>query len=579
MLEKSDTLVVIYSCQKYLGNRIPKIRETWLADLKARGIPYVIVVGEGDDTLDGDILRLDVPDSYEALPSKTLKMIEWVFTRTGYQYLLKIDDDCYLSVDRFFDGVAYRKHHYFGRILERSEGETQRAWHRAKSTSKAAKTRLDRSPEPSRYCDGGSGYTLSRYAMRKATEAASDSAGQWLISVSFMEDKLLGDLLASQFIAPREDDHFVHVLRRTHANADPVTMYKNSFLPSRASPTMLVHLDRADTLGQYHRVKDTDALLPRRIWPTFSSVQLGANSNQLEYITPVQRLERLRSADLVVVAVIRNEMIMLPHFLAHYRSLGVTAFLIADNLSDDSSREYLLEQEDVALYSVETEYSASHYGVAWQQALIANHCLGKWVLLVDADEFLTYPDVSKRPLSEVTAALDAADFDCIGTTLVDMYPRTKLANCDFRKGAPFELAPYHDDPPLRLLRGGGAFSNTTRHYASNLRHRLAPGSQPALFMAIKHPLFRYAPWLRLSEGIHFIANVRISPDFLTLAHFKYHAGFAKKVENEIGRKQHFAGAIEYQKYRTMLAEARGTLFRADVSRKIDQTLLPAKWQK
>ena len=93
-------------------------------------------------------------------------------------------------------------------------------------------------------------------------------------------------------------------------------------------------------------------------------------------------------------------------------------------------------------------------------------------------------------------------------------------------------------------------------------------------MAIKHPLFRYSPWLRLSEGIHFLGNARISPEYLTLAHFKYHSGFAAKVENEIRRKQHFAGGVEYQKYRAMLNDERGVLYKRGVSREIDSAQRP-----
>ncbi|SDZ17767.1 hypothetical protein [Nitrosomonas sp. Nm33] len=39
----SDTLVVIYSCRKYLDTRIEAIRATWVQDLKARSIPYLIL--------------------------------------------------------------------------------------------------------------------------------------------------------------------------------------------------------------------------------------------------------------------------------------------------------------------------------------------------------------------------------------------------------------------------------------------------------------------------------------------------------------------------------------------------------
>ena len=73
--------------------------------------------------------------------------------------------------------------------------------------------------------------------------------------------------------------------------------------------------------------------------------------------------------------------------------------IIVDNLSDDGSREYLLDQPDVVLYSADTDYNKSHYGVLWQQAILSNHCLNKWVLMADADEFLIYPGSETNDIS------------------------------------------------------------------------------------------------------------------------------------------------------------------------------------
>src|SRR6185436_9448838 len=108
----------------------------------------------------------------------------------------------------------------------------------------------------------------------------------------------------------------------------------------------------------------------------------------------------LLDAPIVVVSVVRNEREMLPHFLGHYRALGARAFVFVDNCSDDGSREYLHGQDDVVLYSADTEYRHSHYGVAWQQAVLGNLCLGKWAVLADADELLVYPRCESRPLAE-----------------------------------------------------------------------------------------------------------------------------------------------------------------------------------
>jgi hypothetical protein len=249
-------------------------------------------------------------------------------------------------------------------------------------------------------------------------------------------------------------------------------------------------------------------------------------------------------------------MVMLPHFLDHYRKLGVGCFIFADNCSDDGTREYLWEQEDVVLYSVDTEYKRSHYGVAWQQAILGNLCLGKWVVLADADEFLVYEDCENKDLASFVAEVEAENADGVFLHMIDMYPFGDLDDACFEKGAPFEVAPYFDrQAQIELKFGGGQFSNS-RNFVNGLRHRLAP-SRINSYVSQKYALFKYKPWMRLTEGIHYAANMKVASKTAYFAHFKYHSGFKSKVLAEIKRNQHFNGAEEYRRYAGILAEGKG----------------------
>ncbi|WP_198036714.1 glycosyltransferase family 2 protein [Halomonas sp. GT] len=553
-----DTLVVIYSCRAYLDTRIKAIRETWLQDLKARGIPYVIMVGDGNDTLTGDILELNVSDTYEDLPHKSLKLMEWVYQNTAAQYVLKIDDDCYLDVDNYFNTLAYRKHHYYGRVIYRPIGGMDRSWHHTKSKTMRAQKALDKSPEPSLYADGGGAYTLSRIALKALIEAKATPEGKRLIVNSFMEDKLVGDLLAMQGIAPNNEDYECYQRRRTYGAAVPIGMFENTFMPSAATPTQVTHLDLAEHQKIAYQVKGTDQLWPKKIWPSCWGASVKEKSNQLELISSLEKVQELTSSCVIVVATVRNEMIMLPHFLDHYRKLGVKAFIISDNCSDDGTREYLYEQPDVVLYSADTEYKYSHYGVAWQQAILANHCIGKWALIADADELLVFPGYQQRSLQSYVEEVESKGYDCIRTDMIDMYPFGDLNNADFTVDKPFEVANWHDKKPLVDWCIGSGFYSNNISSVSSLRHRIDQNAEPNAFTSQKYALLKYTPWIRTSQGIHDIANVNVLSDNVWFAHFKYHAGFKAKVKEEIKRKQHYGGAKEYQRYASMLAEANGS---------------------
>lgn len=554
-----DTIVTVFSCTRYLDDRIPALRAGWLSELRALGIPYVVIVGDGDGSLRGDVLHLDAPDDYEGLPQKTLAAIRWVHDQTPFSRMLKLDDDCFLNAPAFFHGLSYLTADYYGRPLYRVRGQMDRRWHMAKSRSARGRLELDKSPEPSAYADGGSGYALSRDAMAAALRAADSPAGRALASVSFMEDKLLGDLLAGQGIWPQGDDHRVTVLRQSRPGGPLVSQWENGFLPfggdgPDGADIRVAHLDghtaQADVLAR----RDSAFPLPAKVWPSSQALRLGAGSNALDLMCPAQHLARVNAAEVAVVACMRNERSLLPAFLDHYRGLGVDGFLIADNGSDDGTLEYLLDQPDVAPFSVETDYNLSQYGVAWQQALLSNFRTNRWSLVADADELLFWRLDRGGALPDLLAGPEFSGADAARIYMLDMYPKGPLLGADFTTASPFDQAGYVDRVPFLTTSGAAGPYSDAPVYTSALRHRLLPGSRAELFVAQKIALLKYRPWMRLSAGLHFVAGTRLARRELIFAHFKYNAAFHAKAQAEVARRQHFNNAEEYRKYLALLSE-------------------------
>ncbi|MBY6006630.1 glycosyltransferase [Salipiger bermudensis] len=560
-----DTLVVVFSCKPYLESRIPALRAGWLDLLAPLGIPYIVVTGDGDGQRDGDIVALDAPDDYEGLPQKTLAAIAWVQENTGFAHMLKIDDDCFVNVPLFFESLNYRKFDYYGRKLIRRPGSMDRLWHQEKSVSERGRLELDRSPEPASYADGGSGYALSRRAMEETLAAAQSPAGQQLIARSFMEDKMLGDLLALRGIHVACEDYRVAIRRRSHPGALPVSSWLNAFFPGPSAPLQLIHLDTHEDQALARTRLSDPALHPAKIWPSFQPPRLGYQSNALELFSPPETVTRAREAEIAVVAVMRNEMFMLPHFLDHYRRIGIESFLIADNGSDDGSREYLAAQPDVALFSVDTDYRQSHYGVAWQQAMMASFRRDRWSLVADADELLVWQDEPRQSLPDLLRQPEFREAEAVRLFMLDMYPKGPLEQADFTRGGPFAEAGYCDaEPFLTNTLARGPYSDAPI-WTSALRHRLIPGSRGTLFVAQKLALLRYHPFMRLSDGLHFVGDARIAERELIFAHFKYNAAFREKARTEVARRQHFNDAEEYRKYLALASEGRSVIHDPDLS--------------
>ncbi|PZX13497.1 glycosyltransferase involved in cell wall biosynthesis [Palleronia aestuarii] len=549
-----DTVVVVISCRAHLETRIPPLAAAWADGLEAWGVPWIVAVGGGDGRREGRVVHLDAPDDYEGLPFKVLAAVEWVRRHTGHAYMIKIDDDCFLDVDGFLAAQDYARSDYHGRALTRVPGQLDRAWHNGKSRTERGRFELDRSPEPSSYADGGSGYALSRTAMEALARAAATPLGQRLAAASFMEDKLVGDLLSLSGIAVDPTGHRVTVRRRARPGGVAVPAWVNGFDASRAAPVRLVHLDAPEAQTAARARLSSPALTPKKLWPAHEEIRLGRNSGALELVSPDRRVAAFRQAPVAVVAVMRNEAFMLPHFLDHYRRMGVTAFAVADNGSDDGTLERLAEEPDVAAFSVDTAYAVSHYGVAWQNALMGLRP-GAWTLVADADELLVWEWPQAEGLADLLSGPDFAKADAARVFMLDMYPEGSLAEAQF-EADPFAEAGFTEARPfLRCTPLRGPFS-TGETWTSALRHRLIPGSRPTLFVAQKYALLRPAPWMRLSDGLHYVSGARIARRELLFAHFKYNADFRRKAQEEVARRQHFNDAEEYRRYLALASEGR-----------------------
>jgi hypothetical protein len=187
---------------------------------------------------------------------------------------------------------------------------------------------------------------------------------------------------------------------------------------------------------------------------------------------PGDRLHRLgperaplQPGEIPAFACVRDESLRLPHLLDYYRGLGVTRFIVVDNDSSDGTTALLLSQPDVEVFHAAASYAGSHYGVHWLNGLLGQFGCGHWVLVVDADELLVYPDCETVSLPRFASRLEASGADGLLTFLLDMYPDGPIQEARYDPGTPFLAAsPYFDvdsytfgseGPRARLPERGG----------------------------------------------------------------------------------------------------------------------------
>lgn len=258
----------------------------------------------------------------------------------------------------------------------------------------------------------------------------------------------------------------------------------------------------------------------------------------------------------VLASTIRNEAVRLPYFLDYYRNLGIAHFLLVDNGSDDGTVEYLAAQSDVSVWHSAESYKSARFGVDWLNALLGRYGRGRWILVVDPDEFLIYPFCDSRGIPALTRWLDACGRHSFGTLLLDTYGRGPIAETKASKNEnPVDAAPWFDAhnyvaerrvPHRNLWIQGGP--------RMRCFFRDKPNQAPALN---KIPLVKWRPGTVFNTGAHDLLPRGLNQVYArrggsntsgVLLHPKFVDVLTGKVAEEMVRREHYSDSAEYVSY-------------------------------
>ncbi len=274
------------------------------------------------------------------------------------------------------------------------------------------------------------------------------------------------------------------------------------------------------------------------------------------------RTAAIGAEDIVVITTMRNERIRLPYFLQYYRDMGVRHFLIVDNDSDDGSRAYLETQPDVSLWHTTASYKMSRFGVFWMNWLARKYCHNHWTLTVDVDEFFVYPFCDTRPLQALTDWLDSYGRRSFSAMLLDMYPKGPIDALRYEEGQnPFEIAEWFDSGNY-MISMNALYHNLWIQGGPRARAFFSdePKKAPSLN---KIPLVKWHRSYAYMNSTHMLLPRRLNMVYDTeggemssgvLLHAKFLHTLMDKTEEELQRKQHYAGGREYRAYHKRLSQ-------------------------
>ncbi len=276
----------------------------------------------------------------------------------------------------------------------------------------------------------------------------------------------------------------------------------------------------------------------------------------------INRTADIRRSDILLVMCLRNELPRLAFFCDYYRKLGVNHFLIVDNDSADGLHDWVRGQPDISLWHTKASYKASKFGMEWCNFLLNKYGVGHLCVTVDPDEFLVYPNMETRDLRDLGEYMRMEKRDSFHAIMLDAYSNKPLSQTVYHAGDdPFEVCPYFDGDGYVQISTPIMPTFTRGGPRMRVHNRSTPEKSPALN---KIPLVWWEWNFRYISSMHDLKPMRLmrvqdafNPAITgALFHFKFFASLSDKAQEEMVRKQHFAGSAEYQQY----AAARDPVF-------------------
>lgn len=274
------------------------------------------------------------------------------------------------------------------------------------------------------------------------------------------------------------------------------------------------------------------------------------------------RSQSIRPHDILAAVTVRNEALRLPHFLDHYRRLGVSHFLFVDNGSTDGTPDLLRDQPDTSVWTTSHSYRLSRFGLDWLTWLQIRHAHNHWCLTLDADEILIYPHWDTRDLRALTSWLARQGQMSFGAMMLDLYPK-----------GPLHQQAYHPgDDPFATLNwfDAGNHCLQVQERMHNLwiqggvRSRMFFGDDPRRGPTLtKVPLVRWNRRYAYVNSTHAILPRHLNRIYddrggeLTsgvLLHTKFLPVAADRAAEEKARGEHFANSALYDGYYDDLAQ-------------------------
>lgn len=314
--------------------------------------------------------------------------------------------------------------------------------------------------------------------------------------------------------------------------------------------TMLGKVRRQKKLAVRHGGIDDDKSFYRNLKEYCVFFNLAGADKYLESYFDKDNLQLVKRTytevipknEIIMICCVRNDANRIKKVLEHHRKIGIKYMVFVDNMSDDGTWEWLLEQ-DADIFQVDEKYHAGRKA-AWVRKIQDIYGYNRWYLIVDSDELFTFVGEESHDIHELTTYAERNGYQRIKSMLLDMYTDHEA----YRNHLP--VSDFADEYVY--------FDSDTYYEARDCRGEMIRGGpRPRVFQYGKgydNPLTKYPLIYAKREdvwGDHTPVPFKKNfgcPLISVLRHYKFMNGDMEKYREAVANGNYYDNSIEYRSY-------------------------------
>lgn len=151
---KCNIIIGIHTCVKN-SDRVDKIKKLFFNELAQKYNVFFVYGNSKQIIINENEIHLTSEDKYEYLPYKTIEFLEVINNRFKYDYIIKLDDDVYIDVNKFNTFISNLKSIDYGGFFfgKKALKNTPRTYHFNKCSNEHF-NQIAYEPFDYEFCDG-----------------------------------------------------------------------------------------------------------------------------------------------------------------------------------------------------------------------------------------------------------------------------------------------------------------------------------------------------------------------------------------------------------------------------------------